>query len=255
MATTKNIQSVERAFHILELFQKGKSELSVKEIANELDLNKSTTFGLINTLANIGYLQQNEDNQKYGLGFKVLSLTNTMKLNHIIIQTVHPFLKELSQRYQETVHCAVESNGSVVYLDKVEADSSIYINTQMGTKNYLHCTGVGKCILAYLPPEQQNVIFNRGLKTMTYNTITNVEQLRRELALCRQNGYAMDNEEIEIGLSCISVPVFKDQDKVAFGISLSGPTPRILKKKTPELIADMKQTASQISRLLYPIKP
>jgi len=174
MATTKNIQSVERAFAILESFQQhGGMERSVKEISEALGLNKSTTFGLINTLTNLGYLQQNTGNQKYVLGLKLLSFSNTIKVQNSIIRTVHPYLEQINHKYGETAHCAVEHQESVIYLDKVEATSSISINTQIGTQNYMHCTGVGKCILAYMPADYQENIFSAPLKTMTYNTITN----------------------------------------------------------------------------------
>ena len=181
MATTKNIQSVERAFSILELFQKtGCTEHSLKEIAGAMELNKSTAFGLVNTLTELGYLQQNRENQKYALGLKLLSFSNTVKVQNIIIRTVHPYLEQINRKFGETVHCAVRQGDGVIYVDKVEATGSIHISTQIGTLNDLHCTGVGKCILAYLPPEDQERVLSGPLKTMTIHTITNAEQLRRE---------------------------------------------------------------------------
>lgn len=249
MATTKNIQSIERAFAILELFQQSLGrERSVKEIAQALSLNKSTAFGLINTLTNLGYLQQNGENQKYVLGLKLLSFSNAVKVQNIIIRTVHPYLEQINHKYNETAHCAVEDNGGVVYLDKVEALGSIYINTQIGTKNYMHCTGVGKCILAYLPEDTQERIYTGNLKTMTYNTITNSEQLREEIDRVRKNGYAIDNEEISIGLSCVAVPIFSAPEKVACAISVSGMTPRIQIALKNGLIQDLKKAAAAISK-------
>lgn len=151
MATTKTIQSVERAFSILEYLQQcGGGERSVKEIADALELNKSTAFGLINTLTTLGYLQQNADNQKYVLSLKLLSFSNTIKVQNSIIRTVHPYLEQISLKYGEIAHCGVAQGDSVIYVDKVESSRSLSINTQIGTKNYLHCTGVGKCILAYM---------------------------------------------------------------------------------------------------------
>lgn len=255
MATTKSIQSVERAFSILELFGNGLSELSLKEIASGVGLNKSTTFGLVNTLANLGYLQQNDANQKYSLGLRVLSLSNSVKVNSIIIRTVHPYLEELSKKYRETAHCAVESGDSVTYIDKVESFGSININTQIGTKNYMHCTGVGKCILAYCSDTQRDRILSGNLKTMTYNTITNAERLKEELAKIRERGYAADDEEIEIGLSCVAVPVFSGDRTVAFTISISGLTQRIQGPSRDDIIADLKTTAIAISKELYSYDP
>lgn len=252
MATTKNIQSVERAFSILELFQQtNRSEYSVKEISDFLQLNKSTAFGLINTLTNLGYLQQNAENQKYALSLKLLSFSNTVKVQNIIIRTVHPFLEEISRKYQETAHCAVEFNDSVIYIDKVEGSGSIYISTQIGTRNDLHCTGVGKCLLAYMPQQQQERVLSRNLKTMTYHTITNSEQLREEIRRVREQGHALDREEFSVGLSCAAVPVFSAEGTAAFAISVSGMTPRIQMALKNGVLEDLKRTAGILSERAF----
>ena len=256
MATTKNIQSIERAFAILESFQRcGGGEQSVKEISEMLGLNKSTTFGLINTLTNLGYLQQNENNQKYVLGLKLLSFSNTIKVQNSIIRTVHPYLEQITRKYGETAHCAVERNYSVIYVDKVESSGSVSINTQIGTQNFMHCTGMGKCILAYMPPEYQEHIFSGPLKTKTYNTITNSEQLREEVRKIREQGYSIDNEESEIGLTCVAVPVLSSPDKVACSISISGMTPRVQIALKSGLLEDLKTAAAAISRSMFGYDP
>lgn len=254
MATTKTIQSLERAFAILELFQNNKSELSLKEISVSLNLNKSTTFGLVNSLTTLGYLLQNEDNQKYSLGLKILSLTNAVKTNNILIRASRPYLEELSAKYRETVHSAQELNGSIVYLDKVEADTSIYINTQMGTKNYMHCTGVGKVLLAYKSPEELDMFLDQPLKPLTFNTITDPDDFKKEMSRIHENGYGGDDEEIEIGLSCVAVPVMKAENKPGFAISLAGPTVRMNEHKKRGVVDDLKNTAAKLSEIIYGYK-
>lgn len=254
MATTKTIQSLERAFAILELFQNNKSELSLKEISVSLNLNKSTTFGLVNSLTTLGYLLQNEDNQKYSLGLKILSLTNAVKTNNILIRASRPYLEELSAKYRETVHSAQELNGSIVYLDKVEADTSIYINTQMGTKNYMHCTGVGKVLLAYKSPEELDMFLDQPLKPLTFNTITDPDDFKKEMSKIHENGYGGDDEEIEIGLSCVAVPVMKAENKPGFAISLAGPTVRMNEHKKRGVVDDLKNTATKLSEIIYGYK-
>ena len=254
MATTKTIQSLERAFAILELFQNNKSELSLKEISVSLNLNKSTTFGLVNSLTTLGYLLQNEDNQKYSLGLKILSLTNAVKTNNIFIRASRPYLEELSAKYRETVHSAQELNGSIVYLDKVEADTSIYINTQMGTKNYMHCTGVGKVLLAYKTPEELDMFLDQPLKPLTFNTITDPDDFKKEMTKIHENGYGGDDEEIEIGLSCVAVPVMKAENKPGFAISLAGPTVRMNEHKKRGVVDDLKNTAAKLSEIIYGYK-
>lgn len=254
MATTKTIQSLERAFAILELFQNNKSELSLKEISVSLNLNKSTTFGLVNSLTTLGYLLQNEDNQKYSLGLKILSLTNAVKTNNILIRASRPYLEELSAKYRETVHSAQELNGSIVYLDKVEADTSIYINTQMGTKNYMHCTGVGKVLLAYKSPEELDMFLDQPLKPLTFNTITDPDDFKKEMVKIHENGYGGDDEEMEIGLSCVAVPVMKAENKPGFAISLAGPTVRMNEHKKRGVVDDLKNTAAKLSEIIYGYK-
>ena len=255
MATTKTIQSLERAFAILELFQNNKSELSLKEISDSLGLNKSTAFGLVNSLTTLGYLLQNDDNQKYSLGLKILSLTNAVKTNNILIRAARPYLEELSAKYRETVHSAQEMNGSIVYLDKVEADTSIYINTQMGTKNYMHCTGVGKVLLAYKSDEELDAFLSKPLKSLTFNTITDPKAFKDEMKKIRENGYGGDDEEIEIGLSCVAVPVMKSENKPGFAISVAGPTARINEYKKHGIVDDLKKTASSLSEVIYGFAP
>ena len=252
MATTKTIQSLERAFSILELFQNNKTEMSLKEISDSLGLNKSTTFGLVNSLTTLGYLLQNEDNQKYSLGLKILSLTNAVKMNNILIRASRPYLEELSAKYRETVHSAQEMNGSIVYLDKVEAETSIYINTQMGTKNYMHCTGV--VLLAYKSEEDLDAFLSRPLKPLTFNTITDPAAFKKEMAEIRKKGYGGDDEEIEIGLSCVAVPVMKSENNPGFAISVAGPTARMNEHKKNGVADDLLNTASKLSEIIYGYK-
>lgn len=255
MATTKPIQSLERAFSILELLGGEESELSIKEISDALGLNKSTVFGSINTLMKLGYLIQNPKNQRYSLGMKILSLANSVKTNNVIIMVTHPYLEELSRRFQETTHCATRQNNGIIYLDKVEAHRSIYINTQIGTKNYLHCTGVGKCILAYMRPEELELFLAGGLRTMTYNTITNIERLKEELHRVAKLGFAEDNEETELGLSCVAVPVFDAPNHVSFAISVSGLTQRMQSANKLEMVDALQTASSAISYSVYGYRP
>lgn len=248
MATTKNIQSLERAFSILESFcGPENTERSLKDLSEACNLNKSTTFGLVNTLSNLGYLQHNTKTQKYSLGIRLLGLANAVREQNIIVCAAHPYLEKLSAKYSETVHCAVEDNFSVVYVDKVVAANSLYISSNVGMRNEMYCTGVGKCLLAYMPDEQLDSYLSNALKPMTKNTITDPRQLRRELESIRTLGYAMDNEEIFLGLSCVAVPVFSANSKVLCAISVSGTTSRINTACEWELIDDLKQVTKDLS--------
>lgn len=253
MATTKNVQSLERAFAILELLQNAsEGEMSLKDIANALDLNKSTTFGLINTMVNLGYIQQNDNNQQYMLGLRLLSFSESVKQQSILRHVVHPYMEKLNAKYDETVHCAIQFGEKILYIDKVEATNSpIYINTRVGATRNMHCTGVGKCILANMPEEQQMTILSKPLQTATFNTITNSKQLKIELEKIRTNGYAFDDEESVVGLFCVAVPVFSAQGTVACAISISGIKPRLKIALDQGIVQELKGVANTISKIAF----
>lgn len=250
MGKTKNIQSLERAFAILELFGETNSMMSVKEISTALQLSKSTVFGLINTLYNLGYLRQDSETLKYNLGPKVLALGSAVSQNDIIAKTAHKFLQEISDTFQETCLCVIEENGYVVYIDKTESTSSITLKTRIGTKKEMYCTGVGKVYLAYMPDERKEAILSKAMEKKTENTITDSDLLMAELEKIKKQGFAFDNEEFETGICCIAVPVFDKNKNVISAISLTGPVFRVKKLDMNILTDSLKEAAFNISKSL-----
>ncbi|MCI8342091.1 MAG: IclR family transcriptional regulator [Firmicutes bacterium] len=250
MGKTKNIQSLERAFSVLELFSSGNSEKSVKEMADSLLLNKSTVFGIINTLSNMGYLQQNDETMKYGLGIKSLALGSYVSTANVYKKAANPHLQKLSFMFGETCLLAVEENGFVVYIDKTESPGSISINTRIGTKKELFCTGVGKCFLAFMPEENAKNIISLGLRKITVNTIDNENDLYAELDKIRKTGYAVDNEEFEIGISCVAAPIFNQNGKIIASLSLTGPSARIKELNMHKLSEALLKTSAGITASL-----
>ncbi|MCI1930242.1 MAG: IclR family transcriptional regulator [Clostridia bacterium] len=250
MGKTKNIQSVERAFAILELFGETNSMMSVKEISAALQLSKSTVFGLINTLYNLGYLRQDSETLKYNLGPKVLALGSAVSQNDIIAKTSHKFMQEISDKFQETCLCVIEENGYVVYIDKTESTSSITLKTRIGTKKELYCTGVGKVYLAYMSEEKRKKILSKPMEKKTENTITDIDLLESELENVKKQGFAFDDEEFETGICCLAVPVFGRGENVISSISLTGPIFRIKKLDFNILVKSLKDAAGNISKNL-----
>jgi len=246
MGKTKNVQSLERAASILELFEENNKPKSVKEIVSILSLSKSTVFGLINTLANLGYLSQDPETLKYSLGLKILSLGNSASGSNLLAKTANPHLTKLSFRFQETCLLAIEEAGFVVYIDKTESPGSIAIRTRIGTKKELYCTGVGKCFLAYMQKSTAENILSLGTEPKTPNTITEIHKIWEELAIIRSQGYAFDNEEFELGINCLAVPVFNRNKDIIASICLTGPTGRIKGLNTIEIVEALKETADAI---------
>ena len=253
MATTKMIQSIERAFAIIE-FLEGSSgeEKSIKEIADAVQLNKSTVFGIVNTLAALGYLTHDPNSQKYSLGLRFLGISEAISKNNSIIRIVHPYLKMLSDTYDETIHCAVQSENRLLYIDKVVAQKVISINSQIGRFNYLHSTGVGKCFLAYMDEKELDAfLHSEPLIRFTDTTITDPEKMKKELEQIRRNGYAIDNEEGQEGVYCIAVPIFYAKDKAGCAMSLSCPIMNSTRLNNEDVISHLKEISRRISKELY----
>ena len=247
----KNIQSVTRALAILELLATYRHGERLTSISQELGLNKSTTHSLISTLENLGYVQQDQETAKYSLGLKLFELGQVVHANMDLRNIAMPFLQELALKFGETVHLAILSKGEVVYIDKVDAFRSIRIGSQIGGRNPAHCTGVGKVLLAgFTDKELTDIIGNVKLEKFTANTIVSKEELHKHLEKVKLDGFAVDQEEIEEGLSCIAAPIKNHRGKVIAGISVSGPTSRMHAEMLGELKNDVMGKALQISRRL-----
>lgn len=254
MGKTKNIQSLERAFSILELFGDNNRKLSVKEISQSLDLSKSTVFGLISTLSNLGYLMQDTETLKYSLGYKILALGSAVSSNDILAREADKYLRPVCDKFQETALCVIEEDGFVVYIGKTESSSSIVLKTRIGTKKELYCTGVGKCYLAFWPEEKTKKYLKKDLIAKTSNTITDIEKMYEELDNIRGKGYSVDNEEYETGISCVAVPVFDRNNEIVSAISLTGPVFRMKEMNVDIVTASLKEAADNISNALYGLK-
>jgi len=248
MSEGRIIQSVARALNILELFESS-TDLSVTEIANHLDLSKSTAFGLINTLAHKGYLEQNPRDSRYRLGLKLLRLGGAVQRHNILVNRAKPFMEKLVDEFSETVHLTVERNGLVVYIEKIEGDKAIFMQSAVGAENPMYCTAVGKCLLAYMPKANLERLLKKmqPLERRGPNTITDVAELRQELQVIRERGISIDDEEHVPGLMCIAAPIRNYEGEVVAAISISGAKAGISSKLVGRISEKVARTAQQIS--------
>lgn len=244
----KRIQSLDRAIEILKCFDKGQ-ELGVTEISRILDLPKSTAYGLISTLNIHDLLEKNKITGKYKLGLGLYHLG--IKVNFSLREMTFPYLEKLVNMYKETANLVTMQGSSVVYLDKVESSLSIGINTLVGGQKPLHCTAVGKSILAYLQKDEvKEKVDNMELIKYTNHTIITKETLFDELEEIRDKGYGEDREEMELGLHCIGAPIFNQYGIPFAAISISGPINRMDKEVCKEMGATLVKFADEISRNL-----
>lgn len=247
MSNTGRIQAIDRAILVLKCFNEDRSELKLSEISDMLDINKSTLHGIIGTLKFHGLIDQNIENKKYRLGLDLVQLGESALKSIDIVGITSPFIEELNNILQETVHIGTLDGLEVVYLNKKESKQSMRIFTTIGARNPAHCTGVGKSMLAYLDEDVLNDIIPSKLKRLSPFTITDKNELLNDLRIIKKNGYALDNEEFSLGLKCVAAPIFDHNNNIRYGISVSGPTVRMTDEKIQESIVLMKKAAKEIS--------
>lgn len=242
------IQSVERAIHILECFD-GQMELGITEISHRIQLHKSTTFGLVSTLEAYQLLEKNENTGKYHLGVGLFRLGS--RVNMDLRRLVSPYLDKLVNICGETVNFVVPDGIYVVYLDKKESPHSMRIATAIGQRQPMYRTATGKAILAQLPyADARELLYRSDFQRMTSNTLLAPGAVLQELNVIRQQGYAMDREELEYGLICLGVALVDSRGQPVGAISISGPASRMQKDECQRYSAYLIDSAKQINSLL-----
>lgn len=242
------IQSVARALGILECFHTH-DELRLTEISSLMDLNKSTTYGIVRTLEAYGFLSQDPDTEKYRLGMSIFRLGNNIESPLRSLARIS--LGTLVQEFGETANLSVRSGDYNIYLEKLESPFSMRICTSPGQLFPLYLTAMGKCMLAYLPPEEVHDILSRtNYVQYTENSLMSSEEVLKELEIIKVQGYAIDNEEREFGLICVAVPVFNKQNELIAALSVSGPAQRMPEEKINEIQKKLRQEALKIQQSL-----
>ncbi|MFM1654632.1 IclR family transcriptional regulator [Brevibacillus sp. B_LB10_24] len=251
MANDNIVQSVDRALKILDILASKREGCGVTEISKEMDLNKTSVYRMLSTFVKHGYVEQDAGTERYKLGYKVLELSSSL-LDSIDLRTeAKMYLEELSQFTNEVIHLVVYDRGEVVYIEKLEGNETLRMHSKVGSRAPMHCTSVGKVILAYLPPsEVSKILEDHALEPHTIYTITDKETLYQQLNQIRTQGYALDLEENELSISCISAPIFDRTGKVAAAVSVSGPTTRMTMEKFDQLKDVMISIGKKISARL-----
>jgi IclR family transcriptional regulator, KDG regulon repressor len=247
--SSKKIGSVQRALDILNLFNSQSSQLGTTEIANALGLHKSTAASLVYTLEANDYLQQNPDTRKFQLGLKLVERASAM-LDQVQVRRVAlPYLQELRDTWNETVNLAILDSGDVVYVERYLGTKALGMRSEVGRRESAHSTGLGKAMLACLPLADMRAFVQRyGLPCVTQFTITDPEKFFADLDKAREQGFAMDDQENELGGRCIAAPIFDHTGKVVAAVSVSAPLARLPMSDVPQVGEKVRETAKTISR-------
>ena len=239
MATKRNVtvDATETTFRILEML-KELDGAGVTELATRLDIPKSTVHNHLVTLRENEYVVK--DGTTYRVGLQFLELGEHTRNRMKIYDVARPEVEALAEETGELANLLVEEYGLGVYLCRARGEQAVRVDTYAGMRVHLHCTGLGKAMLAHMPDERVDEILDRrGLEPRTEATITDAETLREDLAAIRERGYAVDHGERLSGLRCIAAPITDESNRAVGAVSVSGPSSRIKGdrlEEVPELV-------------------
>ncbi len=244
-----DISSVVRVFKILNYIATSNINkgATLSNIAEHIGASVSTAHRYLQTIERLGHVVKNDRNN-YQLGPGILGLAGKYLEQINLPQLALPFMKELADEVEETVHLAVPSGTEVTYIAKAVGPKSVSMTAQIGSRMPMYSTSLGKIMLAYLPQERLEAVINEGLEARTENTITSPEELGIELKKILEHGYSIDDVENEGGVRCIGAPIFNYQKELLGAISVSGPVDRVDKSFIKEIHPLVTKTALAISR-------
>ncbi len=223
--------------------------MGVTQLASTMSLNKTTVYRLLSAMEKFQLVEQNPDNERYRLGLRLHELGTRALESRTLQHEARRFLLEMSRRSHETVSLAVPSPGAIICLDRVNSPHTVITTrTEVGARFPAHCTAVGKAVLAYLSESDIDAILrNTGLPRFTPSTLVRVADLKQNLRQIRERGYALDDQELERGLSGVAAPVRTANGGVIAGIGMAGPTLRFRGRELRDKIGLVKEMAAKLS--------
>ena len=239
-----------KVLSIFDLLDRSPDGLQLRAIAEQTKLNKSTAYRFLAHLEKDGYLVR-ESSGAYLLGPRLVHLGSGSTYQSTIRRISRPILEALWRESGETVNLGALAGRDVLYLDVLESPHDFRLVSKIGMRRPMHCTGLGKAILAWQPAGfRDELLTNTKLQKLTPNSITRSAELVAELGRIRRLGYAVDNEEAELGARCVAAPVFDSSGLIVAGISVSGPVIRMSRTRTAEMAKAVKRAALKVSRNL-----
>lgn len=240
------IQAVSHALDLLEQFHEDVDELGVTELSKRLKLHKNNVFRLLATLESRGYIEQNKATENYRLGLKSLELGQTFIKQMGLLRQAKPILEKLVEDCNETSYVTIFKEGHIVYLDVVETDMTVRVVSRVGSRLPAYCTASGKVHLANLSDEEVNEILpDEKLKTYSPTTLSSRKELKEQLTVVAEQGYAVDDEELDQGVRCVAAPIRDYTRRIVGALSISGPSMRLNNERIVEELVPLVQKAAE----------
>lgn len=245
----RDIQSLANGLDILDILVEADRPQGVTELARKLDLDKSTVYRLLSTLAGRSYIIQDIDTRRYLPSLKIVSHARKV-INDIQLRSVaKPYLKRLTKLTGESSDLAILAGIRVVYIDHEDSEASLNVQAEIGQVSPPHCTALGKALTVEFSADQiKNLYKDSELYGYTSRTITAVDELIAHLETVKKRGFALDEEEYNFGVSCIAAPIYDHNNNVIAAVGISGPSIRITSDRILQLAPNVVDAAREISR-------
>lgn len=242
--TGTTIKALERGFEILDVLQ-DTGALTLTEVAEQLDLPTSTAHVYLKTLEKEGFVVCEE--YQYRNGLKFLEYGGNVRQRYELYDAARQVMTELAIQTDERVGLGVEENGKRVLIDIEDGTKAISDNVPVGEFTEMHWTGLGKCLLAHLPPDRrETIVAESALPRATENTITDPAQLHDELTTIRERGYAIEDEERRDGIRGVDVPILTPENQIIGAIGLTAPVSRLDARQLSEYATLLQNKANVI---------
>lgn len=247
------VKSLAKAMKVLECFTVREPELGITQIAEMLQMNKSNVHNIVDTLRQMGYLEQ-KGNSKYCLGIKMLEYSFIVNEHLGYPRAVYDILQEISQQSGEIVYFGIPTRDKVLYLYVIHPRarlSAMPYREILGETAPLYCTGIGKAMLAFLPENEWPERITRERTRFTDMTVTDYNEIIEDLLRSKKRGYSIDDGEREPGIRCVGMPVYDFRNRLVAGVSISGPMESVTLDKIPQYAAILQDATFKMRERLY----
>ena len=246
----ESVAAVLKVFAILQALGEH-AEVGVSDLSMRVAMPKATVYRFLQTMKTLGYVRQDGDSERYGLAMKMFELgTKALQYPELVELAKHP-MQMLSDRTGETVHLGMLIDSEIIYVHKVDSRHMLGMYSRVGRRAPLHCTAIGKVLMAWEAPERRaHILKGCDFKRFRDKTITSRKEFDRELERTLAQGFGQDREEFDDHIRCAAIPIFDRLNQVVAGLSVSFPTFRYDLAREPELVAMLRDASRDISRQL-----
>jgi IclR family KDG regulon transcriptional repressor len=250
MEENELVRSVVKVISLFEILAK-QEEMGLTEISKGINIHKSTAYRFLTSLKELGYVKQNPDNEKYSLSLRLFEVGAEVLTRLNEREAARPVMKKLAEQTGETIHLGMLDGEEVVYIDKIDSLQTLRMYSNIGRRSPAYCTAIGKVLLAWGPSEIMNHLLGQGnFYRFTEYTVIEPYRLREEFHRIREQGYAEDHEEHELGICCVAAPIRNMNGDVTAAISIAVPKLRFQDDRLPYFQTLIVEAAKEVSSRL-----